>query len=471
MLEIDMVGLLLAVLIFYTGGTQSPFFELYIALVIGTGALLGWRTGTLVAVLSILTLGIFRQLMAYSLVPLSVIVINTTPYVVIKGSILIATFVISMLVVKDLQESTSSLYIQLLRLNSLRKIDQAISSTLNKSDVLEVVLGQAISQLKVDAAVILLLNSSKQEFAYTAFTGFKSQHLAERLVPIQNTLAGRALKELRVVKELDIEAPELIGYNLPKYAQDDFRSYLAAPMIANGIAIGVIEVFQKSKINPDQQWLEFFESLAGQAAIALDNAMLFENTQLANVELRSAYDATLAGWVAALDLRDRETEKHTRRVTEMTVTLAGAMGVNESELVHIKRGALLHDIGKMGIPDLILQKPGPLTEDEWVVMRNHPQYAFNFLSAVAYLRPALDIPHLHHEKWDGTGYPQGLKGEQIPFAARIFSVIDVWDALTSDRPYRKAWSKKKTLSYISEQSGTHFDPQVVDAFVKLMKSN
>jgi putative nucleotidyltransferase with HDIG domain len=194
---------------------------------------------------------------------------------------------------------------------------------------------------------------------------------------------------------------------------------------------------------------------------------LVKDVQRVNAELSLAYDSTIEGWSRALDLRDKETEGHSQRVTEMTLQLARAMGVSEEELIHIRRGALLHDIGKMGVPDQILLKPDKLTDDEWVIMRKHPVYAYELLTPIPYLRPALDIPHCHHEKWDGTGYPRGLKGEQIPFAARLFALIDVVDALRSDRPYRKGWPEERVIEHIRAQSGTHFDPRVVEAFLQL----
>jgi putative nucleotidyltransferase with HDIG domain len=180
-----------------------------------------------------------------------------------------------------------------------------------------------------------------------------------------------------------------------------------------------------------------------------------------------AYDATIEGWSHALDLRDKETEGHTQRVTEMAVNLARACGLSEAELVQVRWGALLHDIGKMGVPDGILLKPGPLTDKEWMVMRKHPTFAYEMLAPIRHLRLALDIPYCHHEKWDGSGYPQELKGNQIPLIARIFTVVDVWDALVSDRPYRAAWTKEKAREHIRASSGTHFDPQVVDNFMKI----
>jgi len=184
-------------------------------------------------------------------------------------------------------------------------------------------------------------------------------------------------------------------------------------------------------------------------------------------KLLQAYEATLQGWSQALDLRDKETKGHSERVTEMALQLARAMEVEEEELIHIRRGALLHDIGKLGIPDGILLKPGSLTKEEWSVMRQHPVYAYEWLTSIEYLQPALDIPYCHHERWDGTGYPRGLKGEEIPLSARIFSVVDIWDALLSDRPYRPRWSKEQVRDYIRSLAGSHLDPKVVDVFFKL----
>jgi hypothetical protein len=196
------------------------------------------------------------------------------------------------------------------------------------------------------------------------------------------------------------------------------------------------------------------------------NTALYKDLQTSNRELQESYETTLEGWSRALDLRDKETEGHTQRVTELTLRIANLMGFTREQLVHVRRGALLHDIGKMGVSDIILHKPGPLDEAEWQVMRLHPILAYELLSPIQYLRSALDIPHYHHERWDGTGYPDRLKGEEIPLAARIFAVVDVFDALTSERPYRGPWSREKALDYIRNQAGKHFDPHVVEVFLK-----
>jgi putative nucleotidyltransferase with HDIG domain len=196
----------------------------------------------------------------------------------------------------------------------------------------------------------------------------------------------------------------------------------------------------------------------------------FSAIQNAQHTLEQGYDATLKGWARALDLRDRSTEKHTQRVTELTLSLAKAMGIKEPELTHLRRGALLHDIGKIGVPDSILLKSGALTDDEWIIMRQHPVHAYEMLSHIQYLQPALDIPYCHHERWSGTGYPRGLICDEIPLAARIFAVVDVWDALTSSRPYLEEWTKEQALEYIQAQAGQDFDPQVVRVFLDLIDS-
>ncbi|MEW6717392.1 MAG: GAF domain-containing protein [Chloroflexota bacterium] len=248
------------------------------------------------------------------------------------------------------------------------------------------------------------------------------------------------------------------------------QSGLYVPMLAEGKVIGVVQVQSYTPNRFTHDDVEMLTLVANTTAIAIDNTRLFTDLQKANIDLFQAYDSTLEGWTQALDLRDKETEGHTQRVTDVTLRLARAMKVNEEELIHIRRGALLHDIGKMGIPDNILLKPGPLTDEEWEIMRQHPVYACNILSSIEYLRPALDIPCYHHEKWDGTGYPEGLKGDEIPLPARIFAIVDVWDALSSDRPYRKAWSAEHVRTHLIEQKGTHFDPQVVEAFLEIINS-
>ena len=232
----------------------------------------------------------------------------------------------------------------------------------------------------------------------------------------------------------------------------------------------MFEVFHRTPLTPTPDWMEFLHTLAGQAAIAIDSSQLFEKLQRSNQELLQAYDTTLEGWARALELRDRETEGHTRRVTELTMRLARYMGINDNELVNIHRGVLLHDIGKMGVPDHILKKKAALTKDEWAEMCKHPVYAYDLLAPITFLRGVLDIPYCHHEHWDGGGYPRGLKGEQIPLSARIFSVVDNWDALLSNRPYRDAWPQEKVLAYLKENAGKVLDPKIVEIFLAMIEA-
>ncbi len=253
----------------------------------------------------------------------------------------------------------------------------------------------------------------------------------------------------------------------PDFVDEGFVDFHTVPLVAKGKVLGVLETFRRSSFTADAEWVNFLETLAGQAAIAIENIRLFEDLQKANDGLVVGYEAAIEGWSRALDLRDKETEGHSLRVTDLTLRLARAMGMSEKDLGHVRHGALLHDIGKMGVPDNILLKPGNLTDDEWALMKQHPEFAKQMLSPITYLEEVVDIPYAHHEKWDGSGYPRGLAGQQIPLSARIFAVADVFDALTSNRPYRDAWPVPKTLDYIREQSGKHFDPEVVKAFLQL----
>jgi len=356
---------------------------------------------------------------------------------------------------------------RLRNIQALHDIDRAISGSLDLRLTLSIVLEQVASQLNVDAADVLLLDPHTQTLEYAAGRGFRSSAIQRTHLSLGEGHAGRAALERRTVSVNDLQSEIKDFVRTDLLAGEGFECYHGVPLIAKGQVKGVLEVYLRAHRTLDAERLNFLETLAGQVAIAADNAKLFEGLQRSNTELYLAYDTTIEGWSAALDLRDKETEGHSQRVAEMTRQLARSLGIGEAELVHIRRGALLHDIGKMGVPDGILLKPDKLTDEEWKIMRQHPQFAFDMLSPIQYLRLTLDIPYSHHEKWDGSGYPRGLKGEQIPLAARIFAVVDVYDALTSDRPYRKAWTKKKTLDHIREQSGHHFDPKVVEAFLQM----
>ncbi len=453
------------------------------------------------------------------------------------------------------KQSEKKVQVQLQRLSALSEIDRAISSSMDMRLSLDTLLTHSLSQLNVDAASVLLFNAPSQMLEYAAGKGFRSLNIRQVRMQIGQGLAGRVGLERKTlhIPDLSAKGGQLKYKNF--FKEENFVQYFGVPLIAKGTLKGVLEIFNRSLLDPDQAWLNYLETLGGQAAIAIDNVQMFGDLQQSNQELVSqnaekekraaelvianqelayqnaekekraaellianqelayqnaekekraaellianqelayqnaekekraaelvivnqdlmaAYDATIAGWSHAMDLRDKETEGHTQRVTNLTMRLAERMGINQREIVQVRRGALLHDIGKLGIPDSILLKPGKLTEEEWVIMRQHTNFAYNMLMPIAYLRPAMDIPYCHHEKWDGTGYPRGLKAESIPLVARIFSIIDVWDALRSDRPYRASWPVKKVREYVAERSGTHFDPQVVEAFFSFLDAS
>ena len=356
---------------------------------------------------------------------------------------------------------------QIQRLTTLRDIDAAIASSFDLRLTLNILMDQTMKHLGLHAVDITLYHPDLQTITYLGGMGFQFASATRPHVRIGEGLAGRVIIRHKTFHITDLQnSPEI--RNEPLLKREGFVTYIGIPLIVKGQIKGVFEVFHRAPLLPTPDWMEFLHTLAGQAAIAIDNSQLFENLQRSNQELIQAYDTTLEGWARALELRDRETEGHTRRVTELTLRLAEYMGINESELVNIHRGVLLHDIGKMGVPDHILKKTGKLDANEWKEMQQHPVYAYNLLSPISYLRGALDIPYSHHEHWDGSGYPRGLKAEQIPLAARIFSVVDIWDALLSDRPYRKAWSQDKVIEYLKDIAGTHLDARVVEIFLRMI---
>jgi PAS domain S-box-containing protein/putative nucleotidyltransferase with HDIG domain len=355
---------------------------------------------------------------------------------------------------------------QLEHLTAMSGIDRVISANFDLQLSLSEILAHVTTELAIDAADILILKPAMQMLEYGAGLGFRTTKIRKAQIRLGESFAGRVALERQLIHIQDLSAAPQNSFLLSHLKGEDFVCYFGVPLLVKGQVKGVLEVFHRRPLDPDTEWFDFLNTLAGQAAIAVEIASLFESLQSSNSELFLAYDATIEGWSHALDLRDKETEGHTLRVTDLTVKLAQQYGISEADLIQVRWGALLHDIGKMGVPDGILLKPGPLTDEEWVVMRKHPGLAYELLAPIRYLRLALDIPYCHHEKWDGTGYPRALKGEQIPLAARIFAVVDVWDALTSDRPYRLAWSEEKARQHIRDGAGTHFDPRVVEVFMQ-----
>lgn len=356
------------------------------------------------------------------------------------------------------------------RIESLLEIEKAMSTTLDFNEVLDIIMDELHKVIPYDAIGLQLLQQDHLEAI--ACRGFISNEDVVGLrIPFTDNLPFFNViqdKTPQVVTDIARDFPE-INSSMKKLLPKKIRSWLGVPMLNQGEIMGLITL-DRFKVQPfTEEEIQMAMAVASHAAMAIDKARLLEGLQETRKDLEIAYDATIEGWSVAMDLRDRETEGHTRRVTEVSLALARQYGFSEEEITHLRRGSLLHDIGKIGVPDSILNKPGPLNDEEWLIMRRHPELAYDMLSKTEYLLPSLEIPYCHHEKWDGSGYPQGLRGEEIPIAARIFAVADVWDALRSDRPYRKAWDDQKALDYIIQNAGSHFDPNIVNLFVGMME--
>ncbi len=357
------------------------------------------------------------------------------------------------------------------RLEALHEIDRIITSSVELSFSIKQILQIVVSQLEIDAASLLLYDPKSLMFNTVNTVGLHNNSHNQNNHQVGIGPAAKVALERQIVVINNQDEFKNLFSNASSLIKEGFTAYAGVPLIAKGEIKGVLELFQRSSLQTNNEWKGFLQTLANQLAIAIDNSQMFENLQKSHMELTLSYDATIEGWAKTLELKDQETQGHSERVTLMTVKLARELGMSEEELIHVRRGAILHDVGKIGIPDKILQKPSQLTEDEMAVMREHPTLAYNVLSESVFLEKALDIPYSHHEKWDGTGYPRGIKEMEIPLAARVFAIIDVYDALRSNRPYRKAWSKRKTVKYINEQSGIHFDPRVVEVFLELVDTD
>ena len=354
------------------------------------------------------------------------------------------------------------------KLKSLQLIDHAITSSFDIKIMLNVILEQVIIHLEVDAADVLIFDPYQANLVYAAGKGFRTDNIKDTRLRIGEGYSGRAALERKQIHISDLAAANPPLAKDSRIAGEGFVSFYVLPLIAKGEIKGVLETFQRSRLNPTPEWMDDLKTFGGQAAIAIDNTRLFDNLMRTNMDLTLAYDATIEGWSKIIEIRSGETEGHTQQVTEITIQLARMMGMSEEKINHARRGALLHDFGKLSIPDAILLKKDKLTDEEWLVVKQYPEFAFNMLSKIDYLRPALNIPYCHHERWDGSGYPRGLKGEEIPLAARIFAVINVWDGLRHGRPYREAWDEEKTLAFILDNSGKYFDPFVVQTFMLML---
>lgn len=357
---------------------------------------------------------------------------------------------------------------QIEHLDGLLKVEKAITSKTEIGSVMNVILEQVTTQLGMDGAVILLFDAKTRSLYFGSGRGFKPGRATTALRYLQNPLLERVVAERQMLQmPIPHEWQDIWG-------NEGFSMYFGVPLVAKGEVNGVLELYQRTEFTPSEEWLTFLFMIAEVSAIAIDNVTLFQNLQRSNRELQQAYDTTLEGWARALELRHQETKDHSSRIVNWVTRLGKMFGIDAETLVNMKRGALLHDIGKMGVPDAILNKTGPLVSEEWTIMKKHPQLAYDMLYPIPYLRPALDIPYCHHEWWDGSGYPRGLKGEEIPLAARIFTVVDIWDALTQERKYRptaeRKWEYHRARNYLIEQSGKKLDPRVVKAFLQLLDS-
>ncbi len=350
------------------------------------------------------------------------------------------------------------------RLTVLRAIDQAVAANPAVAFTLNTVLEHLVAYLQVSAADILLLNPDTQTLDHAAGLGFHSPAAGHPSLPVGAGLAGQAVQQRAIVTTQNLAEVE------PLPEGETFMAYAAAPLVAKEQVVGVLEIFHRTSLDFAPSWLDFLKALATQAALAIYNAKLITYLQHSNAELRAACDNLVESWPRLLERRDPGAEGNMREMIAIALRMAQALGMSESEKMHIRQGILLHDIGKMLLPDSLLNNQGALSKAEWSLMRQHPTYAYELLAPVAFLQPTLDIPYCHHEAWDGSGYPRGLKGEAIPLAARIFAVADVWNALRSDRPYRKGWPEGKAIEYIRSQVGKLFDPKVAYLFMKLWEN-
>jgi len=321
--------------------------------------------------------------------------------------------------------------------------------------------------LRADS-ITLYISNNDGTFACRNYDGFKTNLAKDAIIQLGQKNVGLAAEERRIVAVDDLEQDSSYVQQFRELiAREQFVSQYCVPVILFNEVRAVLELFFRHPFKPDETWLAFAQAAAYQTGVALEFQSVIEELDGAYQELKRANESIIEGLSSALEFRDEKTEGHTLRVTALFMSFASRFIQDENELKKLRIGSLLHDIGKIGIPDTILNKPGPLTPEERAVMQKHPLISKEILSRIPSLGDCIDIPLYHHEKYDGTGYPYGLKGEEIPLAARIFAVIDVYEALTSDRPYRKAWSKEKAIEYIRDNAGTHFDPEIALRFMEL----
>jgi len=353
--------------------------------------------------------------------------------------------------------------------NTIHRIENEVTKSDDINELLDVVIDEAISQLNMDAVTVLKFDPKRKELVYSLGRGFFTNALKHTRLKVGEGNAGKAAQEKEIIylRNFTVNTSDLM--KSPEFLAEGFASYHAIPMYVEEKLLGVIELFRRSDFDPSQEWYDYLQSLADQTAIALANFEVVLDLKQSKQDILHAYDETLEGWVHGLDIRVHESNGHTRRVTDYSLNLAAMVGLSEDQLQYIRRGSLLHDIGNAGVPDRVLLKPDILTEEERTLVRQHPNIAREMLYPISYLRPALDIPYCHHEWWDGSGYPRGIRGDAIPIAARIFSIVDVWDSLLSNRPYRPAWTREQVIKYMHAMTGIQFDPGLMDIFWKMVQ--
>ena len=357
---------------------------------------------------------------------------------------------------------------RLKNIESLRQIDRAISSSFDMRSTLAIISETAQNQLNVSAVDILLYNQHSQLLNFVYGHGFRNSGVRTTNLDLMGSLPGQVVKGRKM-----IEIGDLKGVNAASVPanliSEDFISYIGVPLLAKSKVNGVLEVYDRSNNIHDRDWYDYLEAFAHQASIAIDNSGLFESLQRLNIEMASAYDTTIEAWAQTLEIRDPFSAGHARRVMDISVKIASALGISGDEILHLRHGVMMHDIGMLGIPESILLKPGGLTASEWELVHQHPRIAYDLLSKISNWHKSLDIPYSHHEKWNGSGYPHGLKADIIPLGARICAVADVYDTLQMERSYRPAWKKTQAAKYIRDGAGSHFDPEVVRLFFALIK--
>lgn len=354
----------------------------------------------------------------------------------------------------------------------LNKIGSYLTSSLDLSLILNVVLEDTTDIVRCEAGILYVVDDETSSLTIKHVKGLAADDLIGKHILLESGYFEQVVKTQRPMIVNDVSENQVRPRMLNEQSKFKPRNLIVIPMFARGHILGVIQVINRKDglpFNKDDQ--DLLKAFSDQAAIAISNTKLFNALQQSNQELIIAYDATIEGWSRALELRNKQTEGHSQRVVEMTLQFAIFLGIKGEDLVHIRRGALLHDIGKLAMPDGILYKPGELTLAEQNFLELHPEFSYDLLEPIGFLRPAIDIPYCHHEKWDGSGYPRGLKGDEIPLSARIFSVVNAYDNLIMDRPHHQAWSREKTLDYIHEQSGKQFDPGIARNFLRMMEYN